>query len=909
MIALRATVRLQLHREFDFAAAAEQVPYFADLGISHIYMSPIATARPGSTHGYDAIDPMSVNPELGGEAGLATLVKMLHAHDMGAILDIVPNHMAADLANMWWNDVLARGETSRYAAYFDIEWEAPATKGKLWLPWLNMPLDEALANRRLKIERGTGLHLWFDGNMLPVSAAALAWLFRHAGVELPTPAASSDVFDSVRRAMHDDATHAALDHAIASVNADGLLMHTFIELQHYRLAWWRSADQAINYRRFFDITGLAALRIERGEVFDAVHALPLRLIENGSVDGLRIDHIDGLSQPGHYLRRLRRRLDQCSQQDLHRHVTLHVEKILTPGEHLPADWPVDGTTGYDFMQQVGSVLHDPVGYAALGQAWARVSGRPADFTIEEGTARRQLLQTSLVSELSRCARAFYRFLAGTAMQGDITLEALQYALGDVLQAMPVYRSYLGDGQLSEVDRHTLEHAFAHADQNGEPAYAPARAIVQRHLLETDPDTLTTEQGQLLQQAIHRFEQLATVLNAKAVEDTAFYRYGVLLSCNEVGGAPGYQQPEPESFHALMSDRANHWPLSLLATATHDHKRGEEVRARLEALGEHPKSFVDRVRDWSGELGERAQPPRAVLWMLLQTILGAWPLDLHDDDAAGMRSFAERIRNWLLKAEREAKLRTRWTWPDDDYEAACAKLVDDLLLSPTYSRLRRKLCDAAHELDAPGALNALTAVTLRYTAPGVPDLYQGTEYWDQSLVDPDNRRAVDYRVRADSLEQSYDPATLLRDYRNGLIKQQLIYRLLQLRKAWPELFAQSAYLPLAVTGPRSRHVLAFARRYGDRQLLVVVPRLCGKHLDNSDLPLADVSFWKNTRVEAADDDAACTFIDLFTYRKHSVEASGWRIAELLSEWPVAVLIPASQADECPIFPRRTTTPDQ
>ncbi|MBE1161814.1 malto-oligosyltrehalose synthase [Dyella acidiphila] len=912
MTALRATVRLQLRREFDFAAATAQVPYFAALGLSHIYMSPIATARPGSTHGYDVIDPLTVNPELGGETGLAALVDALHAHAMGAILDIVPNHMAADLGNVWWADVLANGESSAYATYFDIEWDAPDTGGKLWLPWLEQPLQQALDHRRLTLERrvdGNAAGVALDGNVLPLSAGSLEWLCQRGGIALPPPDAGHTRFERIRHALQNAAAQHAFDRALREVDHDPALMHQLLEQQHYRLAWWRSGDQLLNYRRFFDIDGLAALRMERDEVFEAVHALPLRLIENGSIDGLRIDHIDGLSQPGHYLRRLRERMDQAAQHGPQRHVSLYVEKILAADESLPLDWPVDGSTGYDFMRQVESLQLDPGSYAVLCRAWARSTGRPADFAAEENAARRQLLRTSLVSELARCTRAFCRYFADTAAHGDITAQALHYALTDVLAGMPVYRSYLGDGHFTGIDRRVLQHAFAQAELDGEPHYAPIRALLQQPLLDADEHSLPPAQAEHLHLARQRFEQLSTVLAAKAVEDTAFYRYGPLLSRNEVGGAPGHKQPEPMSWHAAMRQRAIRWPRSLLATATHDHKRGEDVRARLQALGEKPREFADRVHAWSNELGERSRLPYGVLWMLLQTVLAAWPLELAEDDLPAMRQFADRITEWLRKAQREAKLHTRWTCPDTSYEAACAELVEDLLLSAPYVSLRRKLRHAAHELDAPGAMNGLVATALRLTVPGVPDLYQGTEYWDQSLVDPDNRHTPDYAARAASLEQAAEPVELLCDYRSGAVKQQLIYRLLQLRKAWPELFSHGAYLPVAVTGAQRKHVVAFVRQHGERRLLVVAPRLCARHMDGSGLPLPNVSFWKNTRARTVDDDAACTFIDLFTYKKHGLEPMGWNIAELLADWPLAVLIPASQADDCPTFPRRTPTQDQ
>jgi (1->4)-alpha-D-glucan 1-alpha-D-glucosylmutase len=900
---LRATVRLQLNRDFDFAAAAAQVPYFAALGLSHIYMSPIAMARPGSTHGYDVIDPMIVNPELGGEAGLAALVETLHANDMGAILDIVPNHMAADLGNAWWNDVLAQGEVSPFAGYFDIEWDAPEAKGKLWLPWLDVPLDHALENRRCQLARhvgGTGVGLWLDEQMLPVSERSLQWLFNQSEVELPQHAVAGRVFDAARRSVQNQHTHALLDQAIAAVNADPARMREFLDLQHYCLGYWRDSDELLNYRRFFDIHGLAGLRMEVEEVFDAVHALPLRLIKQGMIDGLRVDHIDGLAQPGHYLRRLRSCMDRSSQQNLQRRVTLHVEKILGPGETLPADWPVDGTTGYDFMHELGSLQHDPAGHAELSEAWATLIGRSAEFAHEERIARQYILTTSLAAELSRCARAFHHFLASDA-EVEVPLEVLWDALCDVLGNMPVYRSYLGDGCITEADRRTLEYAFARAEEDSVPDRAPVRALLKRALLWASTAQPPEERKRLLQTLRTSFEQLSSALNAKAVEDTAFYRHGALLSRNEVGSAPGHVQGEPESFQSVMQQRAARWPCSLLATATHDHKRGEDTRARLSVLSEHASQFVADFQSFTTAFGLRVKPFPSTVWILLQTLLAAWPLGLGEDDIAGMQTFAQRIKDWLLKAEREAKLHTHWIAPDQDYETACNTLVDDMLLSEEYVVPRRDLREAAHKLDAAGALNGLAAVALHFTAPGVPDLYQGAEYWDQSLVDPDNRRAVDYHARAETLDQTQDPRALLQHYRNGAIKQHLIYRLLQLRKAFTELFASGTYLPMQVTGPQQQHVLAFVRRHGSHQLFVAVPRLCAKNMLQADLPLAEPAFWADTYVQAFSDDNACTFVDVFTYRKHPVRPAGWLAEELFAEWPVAILIPSSQADECLTFP--------
>jgi (1->4)-alpha-D-glucan 1-alpha-D-glucosylmutase len=899
MTELRATVRLQLNHTFDFLTATEHVPYFAALGLSHVYLSPIAMARPGSMHGYDVINPMTVNPELGGEPALAKFVQTLHTHGMGAILDIVPNHMAADVANPWWNDVLAMGRASRYAHYFDIDWHAPHTEGKLWLPILTAPLEQVLANGELRLERhvgGTTIALGVAGMKLPVSEQSLRLLFDMAGRVLPRYRLSADAVDAVRLAMQDEDSREHIDGAIAQLHTDKAMMRRFIDLQHYRLAWWRSASQVVNYRRFFDIDSLVALAMERDDVFDAVHALPLRLIREGLIDGLRIDHIDGLAQPRDYLRKLRLRADRAARVDprqMARRITLHVEKILAHDEMLREDWPVDGTTGYDFMNQVSALQHDAQGHAELAAAWTSVSGRSKHFDKEEHLARRTLLASSLATDLARCVRAFERYIADTPEHGDLTPLALQQALAEILEQMPVYRTYLNTGSASDEDRRTLEHVFERAMKDGDPDGSAYRAFLRQYLLETKTRWLNTlSQRRHLQIARRLFEQLATTLNAKAVEDTAFYRYGVLLSRNEVGSDPRVFAIPPRRFHAMMQQRATAWPRALLATATHDHKRGEDVRARLAVVSERARWYVDQASRWLAEFDRPNRPSHGAVWMLLQTVVAAWPLGMTCDDEAGLRSFAERVEQWFLKAEREAKLHTRWTTHNPAYEEACKTTVRDILLSPRYEHLRRDIHDAARSLDAPGALNGLVAATLRLTAPGVPDMYQGTEYWDQSLVDPDNRRSVDYAMRTATFDGNLLPDELLASYRNGVIKQQLIHRLLRVRRRRPELFIRGGYEPLEVTGWRREHVLAFIRRYERHQLLVAVPRLCAAGMTNDDRPMVDKDFWDDTAVACPDDDGACTFTDLFTHRTHQGVAQGLPARVLFAEWPVAVLISES-----------------
>ena len=850
---LRATARLQLHKGFDLRAAAAQVPYYAALGISHYYLSPIGAARAGSTHGYDVIDPTRVNPELGGEDALRELVATLRARDMGVIIDIVPNHMAADMANPWWRDVLANGRRSAYAHYFDIDWHAPETDGKLWLPILGQPLADTLAagDIALGTDPHTGLRgLACAGRVLPLSAQSLSEL----GASTPTPER----------------------------------LATLIDQQHYRLAHWRSANDIVNYRRFFDITELVALAVEHNDVFDAVHALPLRLISEGLVDGLRIDHVDGLSRPTDYLRRLRRAMDRAAAERANTGaaVTLHVEKILADGEQLCAHWPVDGTTGYDFMDQAGAVLHDDDGAVQLRHAWHSVSGRPADFEAEEQLARGELLQTSLQSEYALASRAWHALAQSEPATQGLTRHALAQSLAEVLAQMRVYRTYLGPCGPNDEDRAALDHAFSGADAAGNPDRADARAALKHGLFSAPRDLPAGEQRTELHAAHRRFEQLAAPLNAKSVEDTGFYRHGVLLSRNEVGSDPRRMAMSVPAFHQAMRDRSEHWPHALLALATHDHKRGPDARARLAVLSERTAHCTQQAQAWIEELHQHsALPSGGDLWMALQSILGAWPLGLSVDDEPGMRAFAERLAAWQIKALREAKLHTRWTAPNEAYEAACQSTLRDLLLGTSLASLRQRVADAARALDAPGALNALAQLTLQLTAPGVPDIYQGADRWDQSLVDPDNRRPVDYAIRQ-ALGDVALP-DLLADFRDGRIKQALTQRLLQLRQRLPQALVHGAYRPLTVSGEHAMRVLAFARiaPAGDA-VLVVVPRLCASALASGDSPHPAAAIWGNTSI-ACPDDLAHSGRSALVDAALSSSDGQWRLSALLAHFPVGV----------------------
>jgi (1->4)-alpha-D-glucan 1-alpha-D-glucosylmutase len=860
MTELTATVRLQLHRGFDLHAAARQIPYYARLGISHVYLSPIATARAGSTHGYDVIDPGTVNPELGGEAALATLVETLHEHDMGAILDIVPNHMAADTANPWWRDVLEHGRESRYAAFFDIEWDAPDTDGRLWLPVLAEPLDALLAKGELSMapdERGTW-QLVYGPSRFPLSPAS-QHLLREEGLTAGT----------LRRVL---------------------------DLQHYRLAWWRSSGDVVNYRRFFDIDGLAALAMNRADVFAAVHALPLRLIAQGWIDGLRIDHVDGIARPRWYLRRLRREVEAARRvRGGNSPVTVHVEKILADKETLPASWPVDGSTGYDFMDKVGALLHNPVAQPMLARKWQHCSGRSAHFCDEERQARVEWMSGGLRTDLARCMRQWRAYLSITPEHGDITPAAVERAVTQMLEHLPVYRSYLGPGKPSRADRKALMHAFDKADSCAHPDDRNVRAWLRHQLLDVVLRELDPEARRHLRKARQRLEQLAAPLNAKAVEDTAGYRYGVLLSRNEVGSNPDRFALSIDGFHRAMAHRAAHFPRSLSATATHDHKRGEDTRARLAVLSEQPAPWAEHLTRWTDALRHRCPGPCAGdVAMLLQTAVAAWPLQLPLDDDEALAAYGERLEAWWLKALREARLHTRWTAPNERYEMRAQALVRRLFGDPAMADLRNDIGRAAHGLDVPGALNGLIATTLRLTAPGVPDLYQGTEWWDQSLVDPDNRRDVDYAARAACLGAEAPIDNLLVDFRSGAIKQRLIANLLALRHKTP-LMQYGDYRPCRVTGAAIGHVVAFERRLGNECLIVAVPHLCAAWLDRKEIPRIPADRWSQERLLVDDDISQHDLVDVLTNQRLSFDDEAtWLLSKRLSIWPVAVIYGSKQA---------------
>lgn len=866
MTELRATARLQLHAGFTLRDAAAQVPYYARLGVSHLYLSPIGTAVPGSTHGYDVTDPGQVNPELGGEAALAELHAAVQAHDMGLILDIVPNHMAADAHNPWWWDVLRHGRGSRFADWFDIDWRSPGHDGKLWLPVLDRPYAQALAEGVLKLVLDAAGEPQLEHHQTPFPV-------RVEGGNLPQDLQS-------RR----DWAHRINQGALRGEDT----LHRLLERQAYRLAWWRVGNDMINYRRFFDITSLAAIRMERADVFNAVHALPLRLIGQGVLDGLRLDHVDGLADPRGYLRRLRAQVDKAGRRRglPPGKVVLLVEKILAPGEHLPRDWPVQGTTGYDFMDQVSGVLHDPNGQPALTRLWVAHSGRSGDFAQEEFQARGELLEGSLQAEFNRALHAAMATARLDLASREFSPQMLGAALAAVMRRFPVYRTYAGNDGLDAQDAALFQAAAQLAREHARPHVQAALDALQRWMHD-QPDTPTVQRS-LRRVLRRRMEQLSAPLNAKSVEDTAFYRHGVLLSRNEVGSHPVELALDPQAFHQACQARAAVHQRAMLATATHDHKRGEDLRMRLAVLSAQPAWWAQQVEAFStmaGQLGlapGHGGPDAGDALMLWQMLVGAWPLTLEPDDAHGLAAFAERMAGWQSKAVREAKLRSTWTEPDERYEAAARALLDAALVQDAGKALRHALHAAAQALAPLGAINGLAQATLRLTTPGVPDLYQGTEGWDLSLVDPDNRRPVDFALRRQWLDDPSPWPALLQQWRSGQCKARLVAQLLQLRASLPELFARGDYKPLRAEGHASAHVLAFRRQHADATLVVAVPRLLGSA--EIVTPLLPAAQWRDDALVLPDG----RYQHVPDGRVLEVHGARVALAELFLHSPVAVL---------------------
>ena len=871
---LRATLRLQFHKGFTLDQAVPLVPYFARLGISHVYASPLLAARAGSMHGYDVVDPTTVNPELGGEAALRRLVSALREQRMGLILDIVSNHMAVGGAdNPWWLDLLEWGRLSPFGEFFDIQWHSPdpLMEGQLLLPFLGSDYGIALQDGTLPLrfdaQGGSFYVQHYDhrfpicpmhyGELLPTDVEqlkSLAERFTTLSYQTHAHSLAVPLKAELRDLASDPVQRQSIEQHLGSYDSltpDGFQrLHNLLERQSYRLASWRTAADDINWRRFFDVNELGGLRVERPAVFEATHAKIFELVAQGLVDGLRIDHIDGLADPRGYCRKLRRRVDSLSPG---RHLPIYVEKILGEGETLHRDWAVDGTTGYEFMNQVSLLQHDPQGAQTLGELWQRFSERPADFRQEAQLARQQILNGSLAGDFESVAQALLQVARDDLMTRDLTLGAIRRALQELIVHFPVYRTYISPRGRCAEDDVFFQQAMDGARQTLSEADWPVLDCLARWLGgEPWRKRPVGRQRKILKHACVRFQQLTSPAAAKAVEDTAFYRSAVSLSRNDVGFSTEQFSAPASDFHAACANRLAEFPDNLLATATHDHKRGEDTRARLAVLSERSAWYADQIPLWRTLArplrDDDLMPTAGDELILYQAILGSWPLNLRSDDQPALEDYAKRLWQWQQKALREAKLQSSWSAPNEPYEHAMQVFIERLFLTSEGELLRTILGKAVQAIAAPGAINGLAQTLLRMTVPGVPDLYQGNDFWDFSLVDPDNRRPVDYASRQRSLQATPDLPELLANWRDGRIKQTLIAEVLNLRAEHAELFSRGAYQALEVVGNQAHRVLAFARSLKGKRAIVIVPIRCADLQKNSAEPRMDALQWGDTRVK-------------------------------------------------------------
>jgi (1->4)-alpha-D-glucan 1-alpha-D-glucosylmutase len=988
----RATYRLQLNHAFTFRDAERLVPYLRELGISDVYASPYLQARAGSMHGYDILDHAALNPEIGTEEEHARMCAAIREAGMGQLLDVVPNHMGiTGGGNQWWNDVLENGPSSPYAPFFDIDWRPmkPELAGKVLLPLLGDAYGRVLERGELQLAYDEdGFAIRYFEHRLPCSSRSVAIVIREAvrglradaddpgRMELESVADALDALpersrhdpQSVARrrrewtvarrrlrALRDASTQVreALGAAIDGFNGtpgdprsfDDL--HALLEEQSYRLSYWRVAAEEINYRRFFDINDLAGVRVERPEVFRETHRLVLRLVREGHITGLRIDHPDGLFHPRAYLRRLQDEAARAGEAasaadastvasdgpvdaadspadagstgstgptvgapDGRQPFYVLVEKILTGDEPLPADWPVAGTVGYDFLNRVNALFVPRQAEEQMDLAYRRFSRMRTRFRDLVHEKKRLILRTALVSELTVLTTLLSRIAEENRCYRDFTWGALRDALREVIAAFPVYRTYVDaeSGSIAPRDRQYMERAVHIARRRNPNTSGSIFDFVRQTLLLQWPDELSAEARAEHARFVMKFQQLTGPVMAKGVEDTAFYVFNRLVSLNEVGGEPDRFGEAPAEVHRWMAERAAAWPHAMNASSTHDTKRGEDVRARIDVLAEIPDLWEEHAVRWATLNAGRKTLSEDELpipdpndeYLLYQTLLGAWPLG--EMGVAAREDFTARIRAYMEKATREAKVHTSWINPDAEYDAGLARFVDSVLEPSEGNEFLADFLALQPIVARMGMVNALAQTLVRLTAPGVPDVYQGREMWDFSLVDPDNRRPVDYQLRGRCLAElserltDGDPrelaAELVETWEDGRIKLYVTWRALRLREALEGLFATGEYVPLTPGGDAAEHVFAFARRTEDAAVIVAVPRLLATLMRRKDFALPDADAWKSTTIGGPEDVLGGRWRNAFTGEKVEArktdEGAALAAERVFRGFPVALL---------------------
>jgi (1->4)-alpha-D-glucan 1-alpha-D-glucosylmutase len=886
-----ATYRVQFNQDFRFQEAIELVPALDRLGITHLYASPIWAAREGSTHGYDVVDPNRLNPVLGGPEDFDRLVEALQSRQMGLIADIVPNHMAAHPDNPWWTDVLENGASSPFASYLGINWGAVRqSHGEMiFVPILGAPYGVALDRGEIQVVYAAGVfYIRYYEWRLPLAVRTYTQLLAPDAERLADIAdfqnllgeahqfASTGSGDPQEIKRHLDSLYQREPTVAAHVNenvraingtpgdpASFDRLHELLQQQAYRLAFWQVATDKINYRRFFDVADLIGVRIEDPKVFRASHALVLRLVKEGKIDGLRIDHIDGLADPKGYIDRL----------PLEKTYVI-AEKILVGDERLPEEWNLDGTTGYDFLGHINSLFVDPAGLDELGAFYSAHTG--ITESLEDIEYRRKLLITNTLfaGEMADLSANLQGLAEHDRYARDLSPRDLARGLQEVTACMPVYRSYTRGYAIAERDRPYLQIACDEARRRNPQIDRYAYDFISRVLQLRFRTGMTGLSKAHWLRFVRRWQQLSGPIMAKGVEDSTFYVYNRLVSLNEVGGLP--RAVSPAELHAFFSERQQRMPDTMNATSTHDTKRSEDVRARLNVLSEIPREWSRSVARWSRWLADKRQSVDLnEAYFYLQNLLGAWPL--FPDEA---NAFRERLKAYATKAAREAREHTSWLAPNEAHERDLHSFIDALFHD---ERFLSNFLAFQQKTSFYGTVNSLSQVLLKITAPGLPDFYRGTLGWDFSLVDPDNRRPVEFPSLTDFEEPAH---SLLDHWHDGRVKIYMTERALAFRKANADLFRNGAYLPLAVTGKRATNVFAFARQLEDRQIVVAVPRMVSKLSTVLRFPIG-ITAWRDTRL-LMPEGSATSFKNILTGERVAVEADGLRMHRVLGQFPVGLL---------------------
>ncbi len=961
-----ATYRLQFNREFTFKQAAAVVDYLHDLGITDCYASPLLVARPGSLHGYDVTDHSKLNPEIGTEEEFLVFARSLRRREMGLIMDVVPNHMCiAGGGNRWWNDVLENGQGSPFANFFDVDWNPPKSdlENKVLLPVLGEQYGRVLENQEIRVvyQRGAFFAQYYEMR-LPIAPGTYSQI-----LELVLPRVKSQLgethpdmleLESIitalshlpsRTSIHpakvkerrrekeiikrrlawlataNELVRKAIKEALNELNGVKGETESFDRLeallaeQPFRLCHWRVAADEINYRRFFDINELAAIRVEDSAVFAAVHDLIMRLIKQGLVTGLRIDHVDGLADPARYLRDSQRAILAAQAQarseaetgkvrrtslmrqlpeltnDNSKPFYLIVEKILGHNELLRADWPVHGTTGYEFMNLLNGVFVDTNKAHAFRRLYERFTGNTIKFDDLTYECKKLILRVAMSSELHVLARRLDRISEQHRYWRDFTLNSLQYALVELIACFPVYRSYIRADQtsVSVEDRGYVLSAIRTAKRRNPAISSSLFDFIGSILLLDDPSGLNEAEHTMRTDFISRFQQLTSPVMAKGFEDTAFYRAYPLSSLNEVGGHPDRFGVSVEYFHTQNQHRASQWPHSLSATSTHDTKRSEDVRARINVLSEIPTRWYRSILRWQNlnrekktQLDETLAPDANEEYLFYQTLAGVWPLTIMDAEAYS--AFIQRVEEYLIKALREAKTHSSWINPNDSYEQAMRDFIQAVLKRSEDNDFLKSFVEFQAAVSRAGIFNSLAQTLLKIAAPGVPDFYQGTELWNFSLVDPDNRHTVDYAPLQEmlmSLEKAHRNgasslvAELLNQPEDGRIKLYLTRQALRFRRSHDELFTNGSYLPISTTGEKEHQVIAFARMTKDETVVAVAARFFTNLGDATQLPIGE-QVWGKTAILLPDELASGLYRDVITgLNVRTIEHEGKRLLPL------------------------------